>query len=82
MRRLSSLAVMSLLFLSTSALAEPPSDATGAGSVTEHLAAQAQSTAPKVVASQEVPPPNTSTPGEVQLGKVVKLFAQAVASRN
>ncbi|MFY0567082.1 hypothetical protein ACN28E_25035 [Archangium lansingense] len=82
MRRLSSFAVMSLLFLSTPALAEPPSDTTGAGSVTAHLVSQAQSTAPTAVALPEARPPDTSTPGEVQLGEVVKLFAQAVSSRN
>jgi hypothetical protein len=84
MRRLSlsSLAVLTLLSLSTPALAEQHSGPTGAGAVTAHLVAQAQSTAPKVVALPEAPPSDTSTPGEVQLGEVVKLFAQAVASRN
>lgn len=83
MRRLSSFAVMFLLFLSTPALAEQqPHDATGAGSVTAHLVSQAQSSASKVVALAEAPPPDTSTPGEVQLGEVMKLLAQAVSSRN
>lgn len=84
MRRLSlsSLAVLTLLSLSTPALAELPSDTTGAGSVTARLVAQAQSTPPTVVALPEAPPSDTSAPGEVQFGEVVKLFAQAVASRN
>lgn len=84
MRRLSlsSLAVLTLLSLSTPALAEPPAYTTGAGSVTARLVSQAQSTAPKVVALPESPPTDTSTPGEVQLGEVVKLFAQAVSSKN
>lgn len=84
MRRLSlsSLAVLTLLSLSTPALAELPPETTGAGSVTAHLVSHAQSTPPAVVALPGAPPPDTSTPGEVQLGEVVKLVAQAVASRN
>ncbi|HEX5750010.1 MAG TPA: hypothetical protein VFZ09_27520 [Archangium sp.] len=85
MRRLSlsSLAVITLLSLSAPALAEPQAESTGAGLVTAHLVSQAQtqSTAPKV-ALPEAPPPDTSTSGEVQLGEVVKLVAQAVSSRN
>ncbi|MCY1080283.1 hypothetical protein [Archangium lansingense] len=82
MRRLSlsSLAVLTLLALSTPALAEP-SDNTGAGSVTAHLVAQAQEAAP-AVSQPEAIPPDTATPSEVQLGEVVKLFAQAVSSKN
>ena len=83
MRRLSlSLAVLTLLSLSTPALAELSTDTTGAGSVTAHLVSQAQSTTPKAVALPESSPADPSTPGEVQFGEVVKLFAQAVSSRN
>ncbi|OJT21776.1 hypothetical protein BO221_23645 [Archangium sp. Cb G35] len=84
MRRLSlsSLAVLTLLSLATPSLAEPSADTTGAGSVTAHLVSQAQRAATKVVALPAEPAPDTSTPGEVQLGEVVKLFAQAVSSKN
>ncbi|QRK06062.1 hypothetical protein JQX13_38955 [Archangium violaceum] len=87
MRRLSlsSLAVLSLLSLSTPVLADTSSpSSTGADTVTAHLVQQAQATprtvappAPQVVAGDEAPPSS-----EVGLGEWLKLVVQAVASRN
>lgn len=84
MRRLPlSLAVVSMLSLSTPALAEQPAqDSTGATSVTAHLVAQAQATAPTVEDSPAVEPGTSSTPGEVTPHEVLQLLATAVNSRN
>jgi hypothetical protein len=87
---LSSLAVLSLLSLSSPVLAQAPAqDSTHAGALPAHMFDQAVSqaratppapapaTAPGVQASPESP---SST--EVALGEVVKLVVQALTSRN
>ncbi|PTL79103.1 hypothetical protein [Vitiosangium sp. GDMCC 1.1324] len=81
---LSSLAVLTLLSLSSPALADTsPPASTGAATVTAHLVQQAQATPPAVLKALEPPSmPDTAPPTEVTLGEVVKLIAQAVASRN
>lgn len=81
MRRLSSLAVLALLSLSSPALAytSAPSS-TGAETVTATLVRQAQATQTAEVTPAQPPTPDTST--DVTLGEVVKLGAQALASKN
>ncbi|EPX56173.1 hypothetical protein D187_007515 [Cystobacter fuscus DSM 2262] len=90
MRRpsLSSLAVLSLLSLSSPALAQAPAaDSTHAGELTAHMFGQAVSQAranpPAPVAAPAVQaPPESPPPTEVGLGEVVKLVVQALTSRN